>query len=390
MSETTIRVATPDDVQSLSENSAWAFGSASAEIAPWFERIGFENIRLLTDGDRLLAQMAFSWMGQFVGGRSVPMAGVAAVAVPPDARGYGAGTRLMQAALREARLAGYPLSGLYPATQPIYRSVGYEVAGTRWKTKIEAAIIDVKDHELVVKPVLESDRPAIVEVYRAKARRHEGHLDRNDYIWNRIFKPKGEPPRAMTVVNGDRIEGYVVLTKQLNDGDAPNFICLDVAALTPAAGRRILSLFADHKSIAKNFIWYAGPDDQLLYLLREQGAEIESQTFWMLRILDVPKALSARGYAPGRSGELHLSVVDELFPENDGPWLLSVADGHASVVPGGRGSFKISIRGLAPLYSGFLSASVLASIGWVEASEAELRIAGGIFDGPAPWTPDMY
>ena len=390
MTEPIIRVATPDDVTMLSENSAWAFGSAAAEIAPWFERIGFDNIRLMMDQGRLLAQMAFVWMGQYVGGRSVPMAGVAAVAVPPDARGYGAGTKIMQAALREAKDAGMPLSGLYPATQPIYRSVGYEQSGTRWRVKVEAARIDVKDHALAVETILPTDEPAIAEVYRAKAARHEGHLDRNEYMWRKIFKPKGEPPRAYKILNGDRIEGYVVLSKQLREGNKADFNVLDMASLTSAAGRRILTLFADHKSLANEFIWWGGPDDPLMYQLREQEADIEAFTFWMLRLLDVPKALEMRGWAPGRSGELHLALVDDLFPENNGPWILSVANGRAQVTPGGRGSFRTTIRGLAPLYSGFLSAGVLASIGWVEAPEEDLRMAGSLFNGPAPWMPDMY
>jgi predicted acetyltransferase len=390
MSTPVIRVAAPGDVTALSENSAWAFGAVAAEIAPWFDRIGLDNVRVLEEGGRLRAQMAFTWMGQYVGGRSVPLAGGAAVAVPPDSRGMGAGTRLMQAALREAREAGYPLSGLYPATQPIYRSVGYEQAGTRWKSRIEAAKIDVKDHALAVEPATEADHAALRAAYAVKARRHEGHLDRNDYLWNRVLRPKGEPPRAITITGTGGIEGYVVLSKVPREGSKANFACLDVCALTPAAGRRILSIFADHKSLAHEFTWYGGPDDPLMCLLREQDVEMEADTFWMLRLLDVPKALEARGYAAGRAGELHLSVDDPLFPENGGPWVLAVEDGRARVSPGGRGSFRTTIRGLAPLYSGFLRASVLASIGWVEAPEGELRAAEALFDGPTPWMPDMY
>jgi predicted acetyltransferase len=209
-------------------------------------------------------------------------------------------------------------------------------------------------------------------------------------MWKRVFKPKGEPPRAMKVVGASGIEGYVVLSKILREGSKADFSCLDLTALTPAAGRRILTLFADHKSLANEFIWYGGPDDPLLYLLREQEPAMEAQTFWMLRLLDVPKALEARGYAPGRSGELHLAVDDDLFPENNGPWILTVEDGRGRVTPGGRGSFRTSVRGLAPLYSGFLRAEVLAAIGWVEAPPEELRAAGAIFDGPTPWMPDMY
>ena len=61
-----------------------------------------------------------------------------------------------------------------------------------------------------------------------------------------------------------------------------------------------------------------GPMDPLLLLMREQDYQVKLLFHWMLRVLDVPAALEARGYPAGVSGTLHLEVEDELFPENRG------------------------------------------------------------------------
>jgi predicted acetyltransferase len=64
------------------------------------------------------------WLGQVV-----PCAGIASVKVAPEHQGSGLGRRLMTALLATVAERGYPLSALFPATMPIYRSLGWELAG---------------------------------------------------------------------------------------------------------------------------------------------------------------------------------------------------------------------------------------------------------------------
>ena len=67
-------------------------------------------------------------------GRAIPCAGIASVKVAPEYRGAGIGRRLMTALLDAVAERGYPLSALYPATMPIYRSLGWELAGgSTWR-----------------------------------------------------------------------------------------------------------------------------------------------------------------------------------------------------------------------------------------------------------------
>ena len=82
-------------------------------------------------------------MTQWWHGRAVPMAGVAGVKVAPEARGGGVGRALTAAVLAEIEARGYPLSALYPATAPLYRSFGYEIAGGRYQVTLPSRSLRV-------------------------------------------------------------------------------------------------------------------------------------------------------------------------------------------------------------------------------------------------------
>lgn len=64
------------------------------------------------------------------------MAGVAGVAVGPGHRGRGVATALMTEVAVRARDLGYPISALYPASVPVYRAVGWELAGRQYRVSV--------------------------------------------------------------------------------------------------------------------------------------------------------------------------------------------------------------------------------------------------------------
>ena len=85
-----------------------------------------------------MAAALFHDMTQWWNGRAVPMAGVAGVTVAPEERGRGVGRALVTALLEVIAARGYPLSVLFPSTLPIYRSLGWEIAGTSHEAVIAA------------------------------------------------------------------------------------------------------------------------------------------------------------------------------------------------------------------------------------------------------------
>jgi predicted acetyltransferase len=110
----------------------------------------------------------------------------------------------------------------------------------------------------------------------------------------------------------------------------------------------------------------------------------------MLRLLDVPNALAARGYPGGASGEAVIAVEDGLFPENRGPWRVLARDGSVTVEPAGsgRGASAIPIGALSSIFSGFLSPFDAAALGLIEPDIAPFLAR--LFAGPSPWMHDFF
>jgi predicted acetyltransferase len=89
---------------------------------------------------------------------------------------------------------GCALSTLFPATLPIYRRAGYEVAGATSAIHIpDTRLINVPPAEIDARPVLPDDLPTVHEIYRSFARQHPGTLDRGPTQWKYIIDPMSEP-----------------------------------------------------------------------------------------------------------------------------------------------------------------------------------------------------
>jgi predicted acetyltransferase len=83
-------------------------------------------------------------------------------------------------------------------------------------------------------------------------------------------------------------------------------------------------------------------------------------------------------------------VRDDLFAENEGRWILRVADGAASCERGGRGDLRIDVRGLASLYSAWAGPGDLAASGLAQGPPAAMAAAAAAFAGPVPWMADHF
>ena len=130
-----------DDLEAQLDLSERAFGPKSGEEREYWYGLTRLTIRNGTSfgafgGQRPVGAALFFNARQWWCGRPVPMAAVAGVKIAPEDRGRGIGRRLMTGLLDEIADRGYPLSVLYPATMPIYRSLGWELAGGKYTLTI--------------------------------------------------------------------------------------------------------------------------------------------------------------------------------------------------------------------------------------------------------------
>ena len=291
--------------------------AAQPRASEFADSVGAENLRVLQAGDRTVATLGLVPMALWFGGRTVPTAGVAAVGVDPEHRGSGFAKALMRRTLEEIHETGLPLSALYASTYGLYRSVGYERAGSRFLARLRPPELRSSGggaRELEVRPIEAADREAVLDLQRRWARMHPGHLERAPHNWNRVTAPQGLCSQGYLVLREGRPEGYVYWTQVPAKGHSAYELAVhDLAALSPEAARRLLTLFADHGSLATAVSWPSSPTDPVLLALPERFFGLTLQDQWLIRIVDAPAALAARGYPPGIEAELHLAVRDELL-----------------------------------------------------------------------------
>lgn len=392
MSDLTFATMREDEVPAAARILSLAFAGPRESTTDWITKAGVQNFRVLrpSAGDPVACLLRIP-MGAFFGGRSIPLIGIAGVGVAPEGRGGGIAGRMMAAAVREMHAEGIPLSGLYPATQPLYQRVGYEQSGHRFEIKMSIRSIDVREKSLTVRPIRESDEAAIRACYADFARAHDGPLDRGDYIWTRVKTMRDVAYHGFAVVSeDDRIEGYVYLNQQRRPEGTQDISLTDFVFTTPRAGRRLWAFLEDFSSIAIDLTFFGGPLHPALHFLAEQRFTSTHRLNWMLRIVDMKKCLEARGYPASTRAQAHLDIRDETIPDNAGPWTVTVEGGRATVERGGRGDVKLSIRALAPLFSGYLSPTQLAQLGRIEGDPSAIAAAAAVFPAGTPWLSDMY
>ncbi len=381
-------IADPQEAQQLGAILQQCFGFSISSWAYYSNLLGLENYRVLRQRRQVVGGLGIYRMGQWFGGESIPIGGIAAVGVAPEHRGTGVAAELMRQTLRQLRADGTPLSTLYAATQRLYRKVGYEQAGSACRFSLPTQSL-VPAQRLPIWPLNLADHKPFDKLYRQRAEKTNGNLDRNQAIWQRLLQPLEQVVYAYGIGPEDQPEGYVVFD-QKPGATGYSLQVRDLVILTPRAGRALWTFFADHRSLASEVVWKGPTGEPLLALLSEQTYQVVELERWLIRIVDLPKALILRGYPTGLETELHLQVEDDLLPENTGRFVLAVSRGRGEVRPGGRGELRLNIQGLGPLYTGLFTPYQLQAIAELEATPAALATAAQIFAGPEPWMPDFF
>lgn len=391
------------DMDGLGRLIAFAFGVEPKPALEWLQRAGIENLRgaRRSASNQVEACLLRIPMGQYFGGKSVTMSGIAGVAVGPESRGGGLATGMMTASVREIAAERIALSTLYASTQQLYRKVGYEVAGMSFNLSVPIKEIgrhtlgEASPHDgLMVRPLVETDEPATREIYRRWASATPGMLDRGSYIWNRVKVSRDVPYMPFCVVNtAGEIEGYVYLAQDRMLATGKHDVKLtDIAWSTPRGGRKLLEFLAGFTTMGEELKCAGGVTHPLIGLLAHTIYSISMKDPWMVRVCDVGQALMQRGYPRGVRGTLAIDVYDPLVTDNSACWGLEVAggDGHVQRSAPSGDAIRCSIQTLAPLYTGYLSASELARRGALTGSAGAIEMADMIFAGSAPSMTDFF
>ena len=356
----------------------------------WMDRVGHETLRVVRRRGRIEAGLGFYPAGQYWGGRSVSFAGVAGVGVAPEARGDGLARWLMQRALTEQRAEGFALSGLYASTTTLYRSVGYEQAGTSVEWSVPVSDLPKRHSALECALVGESERPALQQLYDSLASRTNGHLARSAGLWARLWTHRDLPVHVYRFGPVGAPQGYAALTQPSDQPLLFHVALRDCVLTTQAASDRFVSLVRDMRSLAGELRWLGPPGDAIVSLLPEDTASVRDRNRWMLRVIDPKAALEGRGYAAAIQGVASFELRAAAMPMNEGRYRFEVRGGEAKVNSAASAPLIIDARALAALYSGSAHPRALMQSGLASGAVGELETLAALLAGAEPWLPDFF
>jgi predicted acetyltransferase len=398
VSDYEFRVLEPGEHRTVYNVFLGALHVAPITDEDWELTVGsFEPGRTLgaLHGDTIVGGAASFASGLAVpGGAVLPMALVGQVGVRADHTRRGVLTGLMR-----AQLAGLaePFATLRASEAGIYRRFGYGVA-TRGRTvTIERATAvshaDAPTGGRVRMIGLDEAEQLLPAIYRRIGSGRPGWLDRDGYWWGALRSRANSPrhPLLFAVHSGpDGADGFVCY--RVNRRDSSPRTVLDVADLMAGSAQAWAGLwrFLLTIDLVNDVRAELRPVDEPveeLFTDRRAVATSEVRDETWLRIVDVPRALSARTY--GAAEPIVIEVRDPLLPANSGRY--RIGDGPARPV-GEPADVTMDVAALATIYLGDTAPSALATAGRLTVTRDDaVATADTLFAGPVqPWCGSFF
>jgi predicted acetyltransferase len=393
-----VRAVEADDLDQYFEVRSQSFGVATTERDEWKEFMttapdiaGFGAFR----GGLLLGALRVIPGGQFVLGRAVPMGGIAAVVVRPEARGAGIARALLQAAIGWMRDTGLAVSSLHPASTRAYRSAGWEIAGQAgWvsvPTRSFSAIRGDAAGPVVRLDATGTDAAEMRSCYAAVAPAIHGAVDRSPSFWALHERGAAHDGAFAYGVRGlDGLTGYVAYTQTPGESWGYSIRVDDFVAQDRATALALWRFIGGHSMQVERVTVHLSALPLLLHLLDEQDAVVHLENRWMHRIVDVPRALAARGYPAGLEASVDVLVTDPVLA--DTAWTISVADGtgEASPTTPTDATLRLDIGAFSALSIGGTTVGVLRSAGRLQGPDDAAARLASILGAPAPTMTDDF
>ena len=341
-------------------------------------------------GNEVLGGGLFLPFAQHFGGRPVPSGGVAWLAVAPWERGAGLARRLTAHGTERLREAhGAAVACAWTPAVGLYRRWGWEAAAVAvGHTLAPDGLPPPEAGFTVVRPDPE-ERAAL---RRRLAPAWNGPLDRPGW-WQDWRDRVLDEPLTLGVARGGRLAGYATSTLVPYEPWGVAAVVHDfwhdgldaVPALLDAVTAR--SPQVREIRLRRSVLPSPGP---LARALRQYTVREEGWYPWMLTLLDVPRALEARGWSPVPRGAVGLDVVRGEGDRVSTPYTLTFEDGHTRVTRGGDGAVRVTPQALAAWYGGAVGVRQAYAYGTAAGDPRAADLLDALVTGPGPWLPESF
>ncbi|WP_442874280.1 GNAT family N-acetyltransferase [Amycolatopsis sp. NBC_00438] len=346
------------------------------------------------DGRPVGTATAHSFELTLPGGTVTPASGVTAVGVVPTHRRQGVLTAMMRHQLAQVRARGEFLSVLLSSEAVIYRRFGYGPAtytGRLTVPRHRATFAVPRAQAPAGTPgSIELLRRAecgelLEEVYDRYRRAQPGALSRPHHWW---VAGAGQPPISLD-------QRYIAVHRDADGGadgyaayslSEPTTLTVDeIITSDDAVFTALVRFLLDHDLVTRVVVKHVPPGHPLRWQFADfrAGEETDDGDWLWVRLLDIPRALTSRGWST--DGELVLDVTDPFLAEH-GRYLLTARDGEATCVPTDREpDLSLDVSDLGSIYLGGTTPSMLIRAGHIRAhTPSAATLADNLFRGEHP------
>lgn len=408
MSDLSIRGTSADDAPALAANSLRSYPIPGFGLAPRIQRYLEGPYPIGTvfvaerDGAIVGQARTIDYRGWY-GGVEVAVAGLAGVAVSPEARRSGVAAALIAHHIAQCRERGAPWSLLYPFSPRFYAAHGWGPSSRRlrWRFRPNALPGHASErHRVRRTPSL----PALQSCYGRYCVATSGSLSRSE----RMFRFEHDPPSDSKLVVGvgddQDLRGYLIYEAVAPTMRPQTMVVRELVALDPETERALLGFIAAQADQFDDVLMDTPVEHPLATVLDNGLPEREDDLMppehhplatlyagLMARVIDLEGALRGRGY-PGGSGEVAIAITaDGLVPDNVRTVTLRVTAGTATVAPGRADGVPLvsgAVGSISALLTGGVRLAAAAHAGLVDAS-GPIEPADRLLALPVPY-PLVY
>jgi predicted acetyltransferase len=385
----------------------WAHSYVLEEPAysPVFGATDLSITRVVDDGTKAVACGELLPLKMHLGGRSVGMGGVAAVASAFEDRRRGHVETLLVGILEELHRRDVPWSLLLPFSAPFYARYGWATSEERRTVRVPLSALSTREKPAGrVRLGSANDISLCDSVYQSWAQRYNLTLIRTRDWWKkRVLGINGWPgPKRYLYIAEDATgnpDGYVVFsyrTPETEPGDQAferEIRLRELAWSSPRGRAALLAFLGDQDSQAANLVWRIPSDEPLLATLPlRRPPRIDVRLWMMSRIVDVEGALAGKRAPRDPERSAVIAVEDTHAPWNAGSWLFEPAGGFLRVCrTGRRADVTVPVGLLSQIAVGYVSCESVLTAGLVQGSRPDaLRVLDGVSAGLPPFMSDSY
>ena len=394
----TFRTATLEDVDRLVEIHTAAFpddrGHAERRRNFLQNPLGsLDDLHVVLHEGRIVGHAFLFSLGAFFGGQRVPVGAIASVGVAPEARRRGIASALLAHLQGVAQQRGAVLTMLYAFRQSFYARHGYAAVSHQVRLVLDPRSIPeawvAQATSAPLRAATGADRRSLEAVYAYASSLSTGWIERPRALWDsKLLSPR---IHGILLPRSGGLAGYVLLEHvQAELHAATRLLVHELVAEDAAARRTLLGCLGAQADQVDELELDVAAGDPLLFALadadgRRHGTERLEHTLGvvgsgpMLRILDVPHALEARGYAVAT--RLTLEVAGKL-------WVVETNEGRPRVRPAATDGADVTAdlaldeAALASVAFGGLRVSDACDLGLAQAAPSRLDALDAFFALP--------